>query len=160
MPPEKQDNILPADFDGVFKFTNASDRDFSAKWNKIEYTFKAMSTSPMVISNATPEEVQHIRKKFAREYAEREFYRSGKFKDLDAKSPAGSGNSPAPYSETDLEPYIQRCLEPLPEARTTAKRIQGDKTENYHTDVTKVLDKDALESRTSLTPEGSAILAG
>lgn len=155
MPPIKYDNILPADFDGVFRFTNWTDREFVGMWNKVAYRFPPLTTSPMIISNATPEEVQHIRKKFARELGEREFYRSERYNELNKQALPGSGNVAAIYTDEDLAPFVQRCLEPLPEARATASRVAGDKTENYHTDVTKVLDKDDLESKKPLL-EGAA----
>lgn len=131
MPPIKNDNVLPTDFDGIFRFTNASEEVLTCKWNNIAYTFPARSTSPMLISNATPEEVQHIRRKFAREYAEREFYKSGKFKAMDAEAAPGSGKTPAIYSESDLQPYIQQCLEPLEPARAAAKIMPRDSADNY-----------------------------
>ncbi len=157
MQPIKEDNILPADFDGVFRFTNASDRDFTAKWNGIAYTFPAMSTSPMIISNATPEEVQHIRKMFAKKYAEREFGLSGRYDEMNKQAPAGSGVVPAIYSETDIAPYVQQCLEPLPVARATAVQTPKETTSKYHTDVTKVLDNKDFEGKTALA-EGSAAI--
>lgn len=157
MPPVRNDNVLPADFDGVFKFTNWTDRDFTAKWNNIAYTYPANAMSPMIISGATPEEVQHIRKKFARELAEREFYRSDRFKTLDGAAPAGSGNVPAIYSEEDLAPFVQRCLDPLPVQNATAKQLPRDATERYHED-TKVLDVKDLEGRTSLTGNASGMI--
>lgn len=134
MPPRKNDNILPPDFDGVFRFTNASDRELTCRWGGIAYTFPPMATSPMIISNATPEEVQHIRKKFAREYAEREFYISGRFKEMDAQAKPGSGAVPAIYSESDLEPYIQQCLQPLQAGRVSARVMPRDSADNYRKD--------------------------
>jgi hypothetical protein len=159
MPPIKEDNILPPDFDGVFKFTNPSDTDFVGMWNKVAYTFPAGKTVPLIISGATPEDVQHIRKKFAKELAVREFYRSENFRAMEAKTPVGSGLSAAPYTDTDIAPYVQRCLEPLPEARFTAAKVPGDSTANYHADVTKVLDKNDLENRVPLAGNGSATIA-
>lgn len=158
MPPIKYDSILPADFDGVFRFTNWTDREFIGMWNKVAYRFPPNSTSPMIISNATPEEVQHIRRKFAKELGEREFYRSDRYKELDSQARPGSGNVAAIYTDEDIAPFVQRCLEPLPEARATAHRVQGDKTENYHTDVTQVLDKDDLAAQKPLI-EGAAQVA-
>jgi len=154
MPPVKNDNVLPADFDGVFRFTNATDRDFTAKWNNIAYTYKAMSTSPMIISGATPEEVQHIRKKFARELAEREFYKSERYDELNKQALPGSGNVASIYTEQDLEPYIQKCLEPLPLSQASAKQLPRDDTKNYNTN-TKVIDHVAFENQAPLV-EGSA----
>jgi hypothetical protein len=66
--------VLPSDFDGIFRFTNWTDSDFTAKWDNIEYTFPAKKTTPIVIPNATPVEIQNIRKKFAKELAVACFY--------------------------------------------------------------------------------------
>ena len=144
------DNILPADFDGVFRFTNSSDRDFTAKWGGVQYTFPAMKTTPMLISGATPEEVQSIRKKFAREFAEREFYQSKKLKSLEGQTPIGSVSSfqnATVYSGADLAPYVQQSLEALPIAQAEVK-ISPKKKLNLHTDdegkpTSKIVDKDA-----------------
>lgn len=152
MPPVKNDNVLPADFDGVFRFTNASDRAFTALWNKISYTYPPMSTSPMIISGASPEDVQYIRRKFAREYAEREFYLSGRYQELNKQALPGSGNPGAIYTEEDLAPYIQQCLEPLPIARASALQQPKDKDENYK--ATQILDKDA----SLIAANGSGVL--
>lgn len=105
---------LPADYDGIFRFTNASNEDFKAKWDNVEYSFKAMSTTPMLIPKTTPEEVQSIRKKFAKEYAIREFYKTPKFIGMNSVQPGGV---PALYTDKDLEPFIQQCLTPLPIAK-------------------------------------------
>lgn len=151
MPPVKNDSVLPADFDGVFRFTNASDREFVGMWNKISYAYPPMSTSPMIISGATPEEVQHIRRKFARDYAEREFYLSERYKTLNSQALPGSGNTAAIYTEADLAPYIQQCLEPLPAARAAAVQHPRDKTENYKA-------SQVLEQGVPLVGAGSAVI--
>lgn len=157
MPPTKLDTVLPADFDGVFRFTNPTDRESIHKWNNIEYRFAPMTTSPMIISGATPEEVQNIRKKFARELAEREFYRSDRFKTLDGQAPAGSGVTPAIYTDEDLAPFVQKCLEPLPIQNATAKMLPRDKSENYSSN-TQVLDAKDLEAGKSLKGNDSGAL--
>jgi hypothetical protein len=130
-------NILPEDFDGVFRFTNFSDEDFVAKWDKVEYTFPANKTSPMVM-NATPVEIQNIRKKFARELAEREFYKTPKFNKMNEHVPGGK---PALYTDSDLQPFIQKCLEPLPIVHAR----------------TRVLPKDNLEDKNSKDEEGNPL---
>lgn len=158
MPQIKNDNTLPQDFGGIFPFTNASDMPLKCKWNNVEYTFPAMSTSPMIISNATPEEVQHIRKKFAREYAEREFYKSGRFQELDAAAPKGSGNVPAIYSEADLQPYIQQCLEPLPAGRATAQVLARDSSDNYRKDETGANITVPLDKNMPLVKAGAEVM--
>lgn len=125
-------NVLPADFNGVFPFTNWSNEDFTAKWNSVEYTYPKEKTSPMIIGNATPEEVQNIRKKFARELGIREFYKTEKFKKMDVHVPGGT---PAIYTDSDLTPLIQKCLEPL--AIVSAKVAKSKKF-----DVEELLSKD------------------
>lgn len=128
------DNTLPEGFTGVFYFTNFTDRDTTHKWNNVAYTFPAMKTSPMIIPTATAEEIQHIRKKFARELAEREFYHSERYKGLDAQARPGSGNTPAIYTDEDLAPFVQRCLEPLPVGQAEAKNLPRDSAERYRKD--------------------------
>lgn len=125
-----QDNnkVLPADFDGVFRFTNWTDVDFSAKWDNIEYIFLANKTTPMVIANATPLEIQSIRKKFAKELAVQAFYRTDRFKGMD-NVPAGG--IPALYTDSDIAPFVQKCLEPLPIAQAKAKVLPRDDENRY-----------------------------
>ena len=155
-------NVLPADFDGVFRFTNFTNTDFAARWGGIEYTFPALKTTPMIIPGATPEEVQNIRKKFAKELAEREFYKSDKLKSLEAQTPVGSAGSfrmAAIYTDNDLKPFIQKCLEPLPLAQAAMKVMPKTSENNFRKDdegnlVTQVLDK-----KTSLTGNGSNTIA-
>ncbi len=120
-------NELPQDFDGVFKFTNFTEEDFITSWNSIEYTFPAMKSSPMIISGATPEEVQSIRKRFARRLAEREFYKSERFKKMNK----GTNVIPATYSDDELTPFIQKCLTPLEIAPITSKALPKDSEKNY-----------------------------
>lgn len=136
--------ILPPDFDGVFRFTNWTGQDFKAKWGGIEYTFPAGKMTPLILPSATPLEVQSIRKKFAKELAIIEFYKTPKFVGMNATVPGGV---PALYTDSDLIPFIQKCLEPLPIAYATQKPIQKDSEERYRKDrrgrnVTKVLDED------------------
>ena len=110
------------EFDGIFRFTNWTNRDFVAKWDSVEYTFPAEKTVPLLIPNATPEQVQVIRKKFALELATEVFYNSEKFKGMDLSvEDSQAGKVPALYTEKDIAPYVQRCLEPLPVAQATAK---------------------------------------
>src|SRR6185369_6825660 len=148
-------NILPADFDGIFYFTNYTDRDFTAKWDKIEYTFPAFKTSPMVM-NFTPLEIQNIRKKFAKELAVREFYRTDKFNRLNEHVPGGV---PALYTDEDLKPFIQKCLEPLPITHAKARVLPKEKLEDINSKdeegnpVTVPLDK-----KKSLIQEGSTVI--
>lgn len=119
--PRVASTVLPEDFDGVFRFTNWTDEDFSGRWNGKAYTYPAQKRSPMIIPEESPLGIQQIRKKFAKELAEREFFKSKKGQGLLAQERNSDGtprfnsiHMAGTYSETDLAPYIQRCLEPLP----------------------------------------------
>jgi hypothetical protein len=108
-------------FDGVFKFTNNSDEAFTALWNNKEYVFPSMTRCPMVIPNE-----QVIRKKFALNWAQREFAKSKEAKALDKEGKKHF--SPATYDElTVLAPWIQMCLDPLPLAEATVKEGKKEK---------------------------------
>ncbi len=144
---------LPVDFDGVFRFTNWTDRDFKAKWNNIEYTFPALKTSPMIIMGASPEQTQHIRKKFAKELAEQEFYRSEKLRNIERNTPILNSIHQAPtYSEGELKEYAQKCLEPLPVAQTVITPLAPKTVHLNDTDPSVV-----LESKSSLVGNGTVI---
>lgn len=143
-------SILPQDFDGVFRFTNASSEDFTAKWGGIAYTYPAMKTTPMIIPGATPEEVQHIRKKFAKELAVREFYKTPKFQGMNTsnldKNGQPTGGTPATYTDADIAPFVQTCLEPLPLAHAKIEVLPKDddsklRKDNRGRNVTKVLNE-------------------
>ncbi len=145
-------SVLPSDFDGVFRFTNYTNEDFVAKWNNIAYTFPASKTSPMIIPNATPEEVQSIRKKFAKELAVKVWYGTAKFKSMNDVPPGGT---PALYTDSDIAPFVQRCLEPLPIAQAVATPLPKDSADNYRKNskgrpITRV-----LEEGESLTQQAS-----
>jgi hypothetical protein len=114
-------------FDGVFRFTNCSDEPFIALWNNKEYTFPPKSTCPMLIPNESPENVQNIRKMFAKKYAIREFQKSSEFTRL---SGMGRGLPPI-IGEEILTPWIQQCLEPLPVSEVKTKERPKDSSKNY-----------------------------
>lgn len=116
----KYETVLPVDFDGVFRFTNWTDEEFIGVWNKKEYHFPAKATSPMIIPEHSPLEIQHIRKKFAKDLAEIEFYKSRKYKQFmkQERNPDGSArlnsiHQSATYNLDDLTEGIQNCLKPL-----------------------------------------------
>lgn len=146
--------VLPEDFDGTFRFTNDSDEDFVGKWGGKEYLFPARTTSPIVIFNATALEIQQIRKKFAKDWAEREYQKSDAFRAL-LKQERNSDGSPrlnsfhaaGSYGIDQLTPFIQRCLKPLPNAKATVKVIEKQPLEEtLHRDdegdlVTQAVDK-------------------
>lgn len=115
----KYETTLPENFDGVFRFTNWSDDEFVGVWGKREYHFPANATSPMIIPEHSPLEIQHIRKKFAKDLAEREFFKSQRYELM--RNPEGQmGNrnmsgihQATPYQMSDLTEGIQKCLQPL-----------------------------------------------
>jgi hypothetical protein len=122
----KPSNILPEEFDGTFYFTNDSDEEFIGKWGGKEYHFAPRSTSPIIITTETPLNVQQIRKKFARDWAEAQYGKSEAFEKLKAleHNPDGTARLNSihmanSYSESDLIELIHRCLKPLPKAKTT-----------------------------------------
>jgi len=158
---EQFDTILPEDFDGVFRFTNPTEEDFIGKWDSKEYLYPAMKTTPMVIVNATPLEVQNIRKKFAKDLAVREFFKSQRGKALESQEKNSDGtprfnsiHQAAQYSDSDLTEHIQKCLTPLPEARPQVKDAPKMDTEqklvrdNDGEPVTQVVtDKQSLRKK-------------
>ena len=149
--------ILPEDFDGVFRFTNATDEDFVGIWAKRPYTFPAQKTTPMIILDATPMEVQHIRKVFAKKLAEREFYKGSRIRDYDKQNQGvASIHTAITYNPKDLEPFIEQCLRPLAIGKAQVGQLI-EKEQNFKKDskgrpVTKVVDQDE-----SLVGEGQVI---
>ncbi len=128
--------VLPPDFTGTFMFSNPSDEDFVGIWGGKEYLFPAQSTVPLLIMEHSPIEIQHIRKKFAKDLAEREFYLSKSYKEKVAQEgKSGSRNfsgihQAAAYTMSDLEPYIQNCLKPLPVSKLVSKPAEKINTED------------------------------
>lgn len=152
---DPKDSILPEDFDGVFKFTNWTDEDFTARWNKVEYTFPMRKTSPMIM-NFTPVEIQSIRKKFARELAIREFYKSKKFKEMNKHVPGGT---PVSYHDEDLTEFTQKCLVPLEVSKFSAKKVITKPLEEINSrDESGELNTQPVDQKSSLIKSGSSIL--
>jgi len=126
----KHETMLPEDFDGVFLFTNFSEEDFIGVWNKKEYVFPAMSRSPMIIPEHSPIEVQQIRKKFAKDLAEREFTKGDQYGRFMAqeRTPEGTAklnsiHQAAGYTLDHLAPLIQKCLQPLEIKKATVRKV-------------------------------------
>lgn len=117
--------------DGVFFFTNPGiakfkdivgnvTADWSTLWNNREYSFKGKTTVPLLIPNTTPEEVQSIRKQFAKNYATAWFHTTKRYQDLVKKG----GYIPATYNEdTEYKEVIQACLTPLPKSNAAVREI-------------------------------------
>jgi len=125
--------------DGVFYFTNpglfksrnregVETHDFTTLWNNREYTFKGETTVPLVIANETPENIQKIRKIFAKNYAQAWFHQSKRYKDL----VKAGGGLPATYNEdTEFGNVIQACLTPLPKSEVVTKDLPRESEESY-----------------------------
>lgn len=137
----KYETVLPENFDGTFKFSNPSSEDFIGKWNSKEYKFPAGTTVAMIMPEHSPLEIQHIRKKFAKDLAEREFFNTSKYEsfrsregvkdDMGMIQPRGNGMSHAgQYTIGELTPFIQKCLEPLPNATLTTTVASKPKMED------------------------------
>lgn len=116
----KYESVLPTDFDGTFRFTNWTDSDFIGKWGNKEYRFPAHTTSPIIMTNHTPLEIQQIRKKFAKDLADQEYGKSEGYANLlkQERNPDGSPRlatirMAGTYSMNDLTSFIQKCLVPL-----------------------------------------------
>jgi hypothetical protein len=139
------ETILPVDFDGTFRLTNPSDEDFMGKWGGREYLFPSKMTTPIVMPNQTPLEIQNIRKKFAKDLAVREFFKTQRGKTLTSQEKNADGSPrfnsihmAASYGDDDLKDLIQQCLEPLPIAKPQVKDVP----------------KEPMEDRLSKTPRG------
>lgn len=123
--------------DGVFYFTNPGlakfrteegdeTTDFCALWNNKEYTFKGKTTVPLIIANEPPENIQNIRKLFAKKYAQAWFHQTKRYKELVKKG----GYMPAGYNEdAEFKDVIQACLTPLPKSQAKVKELprEGEK---------------------------------
>jgi hypothetical protein len=110
---------MSTEFDGVFRFTNATKEDFKVLWNNKEYLFPSETSCPMIIPNESLENIQEIRKKFAYKLALREFHKS---KNYTTMSKQGQGLPPL-YDDKILEPEIERCLNPLPISKVKVKEM-------------------------------------
>lgn len=113
--------------EGVFYFTNDSDEDFIHLWNNEEYTFPRNTMVPMIMPKETAENIQEIRKRFAYDFAVREFYKSAQYKKM---SKMGGGMPPT-FDEKILEPMIERCLKPLPKSRATIRKVNENQEKNF-----------------------------
>lgn len=125
--------------DGVFYFTNPGlykmrnrdeieTKDFTALWNNKEYLFKEKTTSALVIPGETPESIQHIRKMFAKKYAQGWFHQTKKYKDMVKVG----GRLPATYNEeTELGDVVRQCLTPLPKGNISVTELPRESEDRY-----------------------------
>lgn len=142
--------------DGVFFFTNPGiakfkdkygnvTTDFSTLWNNKEYTFKGKTTVPLLIPNTTPEDIQNIRKQFAKNYATAWFFTTKRYQELVKKG----GYIPATYNEdTEYLDVIQACLTALPKSQlevkdlpnTTEDELKGSKAVGSKANLEKIFE--------------------
>lgn len=158
------ESVLPPDFDGIFRFTNPSKEEFVGVWGGKEYLFPAESTVPIIMPDFSPVEVQHIRKKFAKDLAEREFYKSKGYQHQLTREghrtkngmwqPSGYGMAHAgSYNLSDLEPYIQSCLKPLTASKLVSRKAKDERVnvqDRLHTDDQGNNVSEAISDKTSL----------
>ncbi|MDE1941311.1 MAG: hypothetical protein KGI66_04285 [Patescibacteria group bacterium] len=152
---------LPQNYSGTLHFTNFSDEPFQAKWNSIVYTFPPKSTIPISIPTASPIETFNIRTMWAKQLADREFRKSKRAGELNAKNQgAQSIMASISYTESELDSYIARCLEPLPigELKTEKVPTEGEKRPKART--TKIVKNSQYgdnETDELVTGKGEAI---
>lgn len=154
----KYESVLPTNFTGTFNFSNPSDEDFIGVWNSKEYLFKAGSMTPMIMPDHSPLEIQYIRKKFAKDLGEREFYKSKEYKKFKGQETNQDGtprlnsiHQAGTYSDGELVTYIQRCLDPLPTAELMSKPVTKEKLEDkIHRDDSGNLTTEAIDAKASL----------
>lgn len=118
--------------DNLIRFTNATKEDFVTTWDGKEYTFPAMTSTPILIGS--PIENQEIRKIFAKKLAERELFKSKSWRDNEkaAVKAVAKGEQPllrGVYSDEEIAPFVQACLSPLPEGTATVKDVEKVTTE-------------------------------
>jgi len=125
--------------EGVFYFTNPGlfkgktkqineAGDFTTLWNNKEYIYKAKTTTPMIIQGEPPENIQHIRKQFAKNYATGWFYQTPRYRELVKKG----GYIPATFVEDEeFKDVIQACLTPLPKSEAIVKELPRKKDSEY-----------------------------
>lgn len=139
--------------DGVFFFTNPGigkfkDRfgnettDFTTLWNSREYTFKGKTTVPLIIPDTTPEQIQNIRKQFAKNYAKAWFFTTKRYKELVKKG----GYIPATYDEdAEYKEVIQACLTALPKSVAEVKEVPKLKDSDFTGGSKAISDRTNLE---------------
>ncbi len=107
----------------MFPFTNPLEKEVSLTWGKKIYTFPPRSTTNLLglISDATPLEIQGIRKEFAFRLSEQMFFASDEYKAMAAQAPAGSNLTPPLIPMDKRIQFMQLCLEPLSKAHAKVK---------------------------------------
>lgn len=160
----KYESVLPTNFTGTFNFSNPSNEDFIGIWNSKEYLFKAGTMTPMIMPDHSPLEIQHIRKKFAKDLAEREFYKSKEYNKFKGQETNNDGtprlnsiHQAGQYAEGELVSFIQKCLQPLPTSELLSKPVVKEKLEDkIHRDDDGNFTTEAIDAKTSLRAKAKA----
>ncbi len=152
------ETMLPEDFNGVFYFTNPTDEDFIGVWGKKEYRFAAQTTSPMIMPEYSPLEIQNIRKKFAKDLGQIQFFKSAEYNKFykqehndDGSAKLNSIHQAGQYTDNDLASFIQKCLDPLPISKavvTEAPSVKLEETLSRNED--GELNTEAIDRKASL----------
>lgn len=116
-----------SEFDGVFRFTNATKEDFKVLWNNKEYLFPAGTCCPMIIPGESLENIQEIRKRFAYKLALKQFHESKDYKGMVKMG----RDLPPTYDDKILEPWIEQCLNPLPISKVTVKELSKNNDSKF-----------------------------
>lgn len=116
----------------MFPFTNPLEKDVTLVWGKKAYTFAARSTTNLLglIPDASPIEVQGIRKEFAIRLSQQRFFESQEYKAMEAQAPAGSNLTPPLVPMDKRVQFMEECLIPLKKARATTKDVPQDDIES------------------------------
>lgn len=154
----KYDSILPENWDGQFKFSNWTDEDFVGKWGGKEYHYPAGTMSVMVIADASPLEVQYIRKKMAYDLAVREYFKTKKYQNLLKQERTAEGmpiqnsiHQAGTYNDEDIKPLMLRCLEPLELVPVIVTQAPPDNTiDKLSRDGDGNLVSEAIDTKVSL----------
>lgn len=113
------------EFEGVFYFTNPTTEEYVHLWNNREYRFPPESTVPLIIMGEPLENIQEIRKLFAKDLAYKRFYGGKRYKEL---SKMGNGLPPTFTEGVELDAMVDECLKPLPKAKLVVKEGKKDST--------------------------------
>ena len=122
-----------------FTFTNASDEDWATEWDSKIYSFPAMKTVPLIIRNETLENIQEIRKKFAKRFAMDQFLKSDEYSRLVGMT---KNAVPPTFDEKVLTPWIQQCLTELPVDKLKTAPSPKDSEDNYTPNTVVMEQKD------------------
>lgn len=117
-------------------FTNPTKIERKYLWNNKEYSFPSESTVPLIIPTESLENIQEIRKRFAKAMALERLYEGERILSRDGKTvlfeykkaKEMGGGVPPTFDEKIIEPLIEECLKPLPVKKGTI--VEGKKIDD------------------------------